>query len=332
MHIISRAIIPIALAMFQAVAFAGAAHSASRADILRASAEQLNTAHSQLAAMKTQMVELNRRFTENQRNNLAKLYVKGVLQIYDKVAAPGGWTDVVGQGYSYLESVVSGPPQQTVRTKKLSASETSQLREAAMQVLKGRGRIERYVSDFAKILKAPLERFDDDQPAMRSAKYWWRYERDGKKDDATKLTLRRGWVISGLSSKIVEVMERELANIRAQRKALLALADKLAAPAATGTAEKARPVNPDMSWESVERENERVRVFHVPRLRGQYIYEPKAQQSDVGSKICKALGGEYDTRSLRSYYYADTAVDMTGAVVCTEDCLVFAIIYCGGYK
>ncbi|SKA74020.1 hypothetical protein SAMN02745704_00575 [Paucidesulfovibrio gracilis DSM 16080] len=213
------------------------------AERLRKASDQLRTAHDQLQDMREEVERVRRVATVNFQNNAYKVFMKGVLDVYGRVTAPGGWVDAVNMAVETVQNLWSDPTLFGSMVRKPGSEQRALLSAGAENALRSRGRVRRYLHDLAVIMQSPLARFDDDQPPLRSAKGWWRYPGDGVTDDEIELVTRKLQVVRNLSEKLVSVMDRELASLREQRKNMLAVIAELEAakPASkqSGTADRA---------------------------------------------------------------------------------------------
>ncbi len=206
---------------------------------LRQASDKLAEAHGQLQAMRDRIENIRHVSTINFQNNAYKVFMKGVLDVYGRVSAPGGWADAVSLVFEAVQSVWVEPALNPWGVRQATPAEQAGLDKMAVSALKSSGRIQRFTADLAAIMAAPLPRFDDDQPPLRSAKAWWRYPGDGSADDETELTTRKLNVIKNLSGKLVLAMDREMKELRTQRAAIIKLAEELGRteePAASGGA------------------------------------------------------------------------------------------------
>ena len=62
---------------------------------LRKAADELRTAHNELQAMRDEVENVRHVSTVNFQNNAYKVYMKGIVDVYGRVSAPGGWVDGV---------------------------------------------------------------------------------------------------------------------------------------------------------------------------------------------------------------------------------------------
>jgi hypothetical protein len=194
---------------------------------LRKAADELRTAHNELQAMRDEVENVRHVSTVNFQNNAYKVYMKGIVDVYGRVSAPGGWVDGVNLALETVQNLWVDPGLYGSMLRQPNSTERARLAGLNADALRSGGRISLYLGDLGAIMRAPLSRFDDDQPPMRSAKGWWRYPGDGKADDEIELVTRKLNVVKNLSEKLVAVMDRELASLREQRRTLLEVAAKL---------------------------------------------------------------------------------------------------------
>jgi len=181
----------------------------------------LNTVHTNLQESRDQIERLRDKATINFQNNAYKVYLKGVLDIYDKVSGPGSLlNEALSMTIEVYKNIVWEPKLWKGRNEKVSYI---QMHDNA---LKRSGKIRRMVGDLGVIMQAPLERFDDDKYPLRSSKSWWR-DPDGTTDDNTELATRKMVIIKNLSEKTVKQMDLELKVIREERKQILATIQQL---------------------------------------------------------------------------------------------------------
>lgn len=194
---------------------------------LRKAADELRTAHDELQTMRDEVENVRHVSTVNFQNNAYKVYMKGIVDVYGRVSAPGGWVDGVNLALETVQNLWVDPGLYGSMLRQPNSTERARLAGLNADALRSGGRISLYLGDLGAIMRAPLSRFDDDQPPMRSAKGWWRYPGDGKADDEIELVTRKLNVVKNLSEKLVAVMDRELASLREQRRTLLEVAAKL---------------------------------------------------------------------------------------------------------
>lgn len=194
---------------------------------LRKAADELRTAHDKLQAMRDEVENVRHVSTVNFQNNAYKVFMKGIVDVYGRVTAPGGWVDGVNLAIETVQNLWVDPGFYGSMLREPNSAERARLSGMNAGALLASGRIKRYLGDLGEIMRAPLTRFDDDQPPMRSAKAWWRYPGDGTADNEIELVTRKLHVVKNLSDKLVMMMDGELASLREQRKTLLEVAAKL---------------------------------------------------------------------------------------------------------
>lgn len=201
-------------------------------DTLERAAALLQQTHEGLQYEKDRMEYLRHKATINFQDNAYKVYLKGVLDVYDKVSMPGKmavkevlamsikafakttFKEGLSMSIEIFKNIVWEPQVWTERTVILRYDEMYD------KAVKRYGKIRRLYGDLSGIMKAPLDRFDDDQNPLPSAKAWWR-DGDGQKDDGAELTTRKTVVIKNLSEKIARQLEWEMQQIRDDRKVIM---------------------------------------------------------------------------------------------------------------
>ncbi|MGE4293536.1 MAG: hypothetical protein AB7E32_15170 [Desulfovibrio sp.] len=194
---------------------------------LRKVADELRTAHDQLQAMRDEVENVRHVSTVNFQNNAYKVFMKGIVDVYGRVSAPGGWVDAVSLALETVQNLWVDPGLYGSMLREPNSPERARLSGFKADALQTSGRLKRYLGDLGTIMSAPLSRFDDDQQPLRSAKAWWRYPGDGKTDDEIELVTRKLNVVKNLSEKLVGAMDKELASLREQRRTVLEVAATL---------------------------------------------------------------------------------------------------------
>lgn len=178
--------------------------------------KNLDSLHKNLQESRDQVEKLRHKATITFQDNAYRIYMKGVLDIYDKVSGPGAaFNEALSMSIEIYKNIYWEPKLWQERNEKVA------FKKMHDNALRRSGKIKRMFGDLAVILKAPLERFDDDQYPLRSAKYWWRVP-DGKKDDNVELITRKMFIIKNLSELVVKQMDWELKEIRQEKQQLLA--------------------------------------------------------------------------------------------------------------
>jgi len=177
--------------------------------------------HKNMLSSRNQIEDLRHQATINFQNNAYKIYLKGVLDIYDKVSKPGTvFNEALGMSIEVFKNMVWEPALWRTSEQHVPISRMHE------NALRRNGKINRLLGDLKIIMQSPLKRFDDDQNPLRSAKAWWR-DADGIQDDEVELTTRKLFIIKNLSEKIVLQMDWEMKTIRAELKLIKAEIERL---------------------------------------------------------------------------------------------------------
>jgi hypothetical protein len=180
---------------------------------LRKLERSLNHLHQRLQINKNELVELNQRALKNFHGNLLKVFIKGGLEIYNKVNNPyGSVCDMVA------ETILNLKLEPRIWT-------VTEDRVAILNWSKGLdGRNKKLLSLYDaldEVLRTPLEDFDDDEePVVRQAKPFWR-NGDGKIDDDKEKTTRKLNITIKLSDAAIRHTDTEMQRVRDDRRFVL---------------------------------------------------------------------------------------------------------------
>lgn len=172
--------------------------------------------HEKLTTNSKAVLELNKKAADNLRNNIYKIYLKGSLDIYNKVASPlGSMLDLANEVFMNLavEPALWKTDNQRVFINRLN--EASYFRNTKLRLM--------FVT-LSMLMSYDCARFDDDLQPITYTKSWWGNP-DGKPDDETEMVTRKTNLIVNLSDMVYKKTEEELNKIREERRETTALID-----------------------------------------------------------------------------------------------------------
>ncbi len=170
----------------------------------------LKKAHDSITASKAEMIKVRHQAFQARDRSMASIFGKGALDLITAATVM-----VKGPFNAIAEALVQSADPGTWTDKQKMEKVSNLSRDAANR--------NRKLTDMYGVIdqvgKAPLSRFEDDQPPLPYCKSWWG-KPDGKKDDQTELVFRKIYIIEQLSNKVVTLSESELSLLRNDIKQL----------------------------------------------------------------------------------------------------------------
>lgn len=187
-------------------------------EMLEKSSEALKELHTQLQINKDDIFALYDRAVTNMQNNILKVYMKGGLDIYNKVTAPlGAATDLVLEAFLNLTVEPMLWTVQEDRVVLLSLSKRAAQRNTKLL---------QFYNALSEVMKWDISRFDDDQPPLTFTKAFWGVPDEQTDSDQERAT-RKLKIIIKLSDRIYKATEAEMARVRDERRKILDLLSRL---------------------------------------------------------------------------------------------------------
>lgn len=187
-------------------ALAGAATgAATQVSQRKARLEQLSQAYRkawfQLSQNRQKLEELRQETARALKSNAAVVMFRSLADLIPKMMeAPSGL------------GLVQDLLQQALFDTEAKPKQQRQIDGLALQNLESRQELGARYQEMVRALKAPLERFDDDQPPFPHAKQVWR-QPDGKPDDKLERITRRLRVINWLAYELIQLHDREIEQL-----------------------------------------------------------------------------------------------------------------------
>lgn len=195
----------LALALCAAAASPGAA---GELEDLRRAEQVLQKAEVELLAAQNDIAGLAEQADRTLKDNAMKVFLAGVLSIYDKVSKPDSWLALAIEAFNNLavEPQLGG-----------SYAQRAKYNAALASGLRANARIARMAEDLQAIVRAPLDAYDDDRPpVVRSAKPWWRAP-DGQTDQEGEKITRKLNVTRQVAQRLARQVTAEAERVAALR-------------------------------------------------------------------------------------------------------------------
>lgn len=200
------------LAVQAAVESESASEIKVKIDRLTKSADALKLLHEQLTSSQKEVFKLHQRARRNLQDNAYKIYMKGSLDIYNKVYAP--LNSALAMVTEIYLNLTLEPKLWTVTEDRVA------LRRLADKAARENPKLDRMYKALANVLKAKMGRFDDDKRHLPLTAPFWR-DPDGQPDEKQELLTRKLNCIIRLSDKVYLQTEAHLKRIRSERRQIM---------------------------------------------------------------------------------------------------------------
>jgi hypothetical protein len=186
------------------LAFEGASANEAELAQLRRAEQMLQKAEVELLAAQNDAAGLAEQADRTLKDNAAKVFLAGVLSVYDKVSKPDSWLALSIEVFNSLAVAPQLGGAYTQRAKYNAALAAG---------LRANVKIARMAEDLQVIVKSPLDAYDDDRPpVVRSAKPWWRVP-DGQVDDEGEKITRKLNITRQVAQRLARQVDAEAKRI-----------------------------------------------------------------------------------------------------------------------
>ncbi|MGB0723403.1 MAG: hypothetical protein ACPGU7_13515 [Gammaproteobacteria bacterium] len=212
---------PLHVARADGAASASAATLQSQIDRLQALADKQKQVHRQLEIARDEVFRLHQRAEDNFQGNILKVYLKGSMDVYNRVVAP---TSGIFEELASLAAEIALNKLVEPRIWTLSEDRVALL-GLGKQAAAHNARLRRMYEALGRVMAADAERFDRAQPPLPYSAPWWggpEHRFGGDHDRGIERTTRKLNVIRHLTLKIHEQSDAAMQRLRDQRRAVLA--------------------------------------------------------------------------------------------------------------
>ncbi|MBN1141827.1 MAG: hypothetical protein JXB25_08565 [Deltaproteobacteria bacterium] len=176
-------------------------------------ADHLEMLHRQLQINKDEVFRLHERAVDNLQGNALKVYLKGGMEIYNKVTAPlNSALDLLVEVYLNLKLE---PKLWTIAEDRVA------LLDLSHQAARENARLALLYTSLSDVMQQDAERFDDDLPPLRHTTAWWG-KPDDRDDPEIERVTRKLKIVKELSHVVYKKTDAEMARVREERRQVLA--------------------------------------------------------------------------------------------------------------
>ncbi len=210
-------------------------------------ADGLKDLHEQLQINRDEVFRLHERANDNLQGNILKVYIKGGMEIYNKVTAPlNGALELLTEVYLNLQLE---PKIWTI------AEDRVILLGLSKQAARENARLALLYTALSDVMQQDAERFDDDLPPLRYTQNWWGTP-DGKPDPEIERVTRKLRIVRELSNKVYLRTDAEMVRVREERRQVLSLIAKRSPELAQRKAQETKRADEMARWQQSQQQRQ----------------------------------------------------------------------------